>query len=121
MTMRSATTLRSLPLPASAPAAARAVFALLRHLQVGTLDIQLPDGSQARFGSGAAGEPQAALRLNNWALCCAALRSGDIGVAETYIAGDWVTSDLVALLRLCIANRAVIDRLVYGTWWGNLV
>ena len=121
MTMRSATTLSPLVLPASAPAAARAVFALLRHLQVGTLDIQLPDGSQARFGSGAAGEPQAALRLNNWALCSAALRSGDIGVAETYIAGDWVTSDLVALLRLCIANRAVIERLVYGTWWGNLV
>lgn len=51
--------------------------------------MQLPDGSQARFGSGATGEPHAALRLHNWTLCSAVLRSGDIGFAETFIAGDW--------------------------------
>jgi len=119
--MRSATTLTSsLSLPPSAPAAARAVFAMLRRLQVGTLDVQLPDGSQAHFGSGAAGEPHAALRLHNWKLCAAVLRSGDIGLAETFIAGDWAASDLVALLRLCIANREAMDAVVYGTWWGNL-
>ena len=120
--MRSATTLgSSLSLPASAPASARAVFALLRRLQVGTLDVQLPDGSQARFGSGAAGEPHAALRLHNWRVCSAALRSGDIGLAESFIAGDWAASDLVALLRLFIANRGAMDSVVYGTWWGNLL
>jgi cyclopropane-fatty-acyl-phospholipid synthase len=120
--MRSATTLgSSLALPASAPASARAVFALLRRLQVGTLDVQLPDGSQARFGSGAAGEPHAALRLHNWRVCNAALRSGDIGLAESFIAGDWAANDLVALLRLFIANRGAMDSVVYGTWWGNLL
>ena len=120
--MRSATTLgSSLPLPASAPPAARAVFAVLRRLQVGTLDVQLPDGSQARFGSGAAGEPHAALRLHNWRVCSAALRSGDIGLAESFIAGDWAANDLVALLRLFIANREAMDAVVYGTWWGNLL
>lgn len=120
--MRSATTLASsLALPASAPASARAVFALLRRLQVGTLDVQLPDGSQARFGSGAPGGPHAALRLHNWRVCGAALRSGDIGLAESFIAGDWAANDLVALLRLFIANRGAMDTVVYGTWWGNLL
>jgi len=121
--MRSATTFTSssLTLPPSAPAAARAVFAMLRRLKVGTLDVQLPDGSQAHFGSGAADEPHAALRLHNWKLCAAVLRSGDIGFAETFIAGDWAASDLVALLRLCIANRDAMDAVVYGTWWGNLI
>ena len=56
--MRNASTLSNpatpLALPPSAPAAARALFALLRRLQVGTLDVQLPDGGQIRFGSGAA-------------------------------------------------------------------
>ena len=87
--MPSVTTLGTRVLPPSAPATARAVFAMLRRLQVGTLDVQLPDGSQARFGSGATGEPHAALRLHNWTLCSAVLRSGDIGFAETFIAGDW--------------------------------
>jgi cyclopropane-fatty-acyl-phospholipid synthase len=118
--MPSATSLRSLVLPPSAPAAARAVFAMLRRLQVGTLDVQLPDGSQARFGSGAAGEPHAAVRLHNWKLCSAVLRSGDIGFAETFIAGDWAANDLVALLQLVIANREAMESVVYGTWWGNL-
>ena len=120
--MRSATTTApALSLPPSAPAAARAVFAMLRRLQVGTLDVQLPDGSQARFGSGAAGEPHAAVRLHNWQLCSAVLRAGDIGFAESFIAGDWAANDLVALLQLVIANREAMDAVVYGTWWGNLI
>ncbi len=110
----------SLALPPTAPAAARAVFALLRRLQVGTLDVQLPDGTQLHFGNGKPGEPHAALRLHNWAICSAAMRSGDIGVAETFIAGDWAANDLVALLQLVIANRDAMASLVHGTWWGNL-
>ena len=118
--MHTATTFSPLVLPLTAPAAARALFAMLRHLQVGTLDVQLPDGSQTRFGHGAAGEPHAAVRLHNWKLCGAVLRAGDIGFAETFIAGDWATSDLVALLQLVIANRDAMAAMVYGTWWGNL-
>ncbi|MBL8349947.1 MAG: class I SAM-dependent methyltransferase [Burkholderiaceae bacterium] len=119
--MHSATTLTTLDLPPSAPPAARAVFAILRRLQVGTLDVQLPDGSQARFGHGAPNEPHAAVRLHNWKVCGAALRSGDIGFAETFIAGDWAANDLVALLQVFIANREAMESVVYGTWWGNLL
>ena len=119
--MSSATTLSGATLPRSAPAAATAVFALLRRLQIGTLDVQLPDGASLRFGHGAPGQPHARLRLHNWAPCAAVLRSGDIGFAETFIAGDWATADLVGLLRLFIANREVIETAVYGTWWGNLL
>jgi cyclopropane-fatty-acyl-phospholipid synthase len=112
------TTVDTLALPSAAPAAARAVFRLLRELRVGSLDVQLPDGSQARFGSG--GQPRAALRLLDWRACSAALKSGDIGFAEAYIDGHWSTPDLVALLELLIANRSVIERVIYGSWWGSL-
>ena len=78
----SVTTLdRSAP-PRSAPAAAATVFSLLRGISVGTLDLQLPDGSQMHFGKAAAGEPHASLRLHNWSVCASVLRSGDIGFAE---------------------------------------
>ena len=113
------TTIDSFALPAAAPAAARAVFRLLRSLRVGGLDVQLPDGTQAHFGSH--DQPRAALRLVDWKACSAALRSGDIGFAEAYIDGHWSTPDLVALLELFIANRDAIEAVIYGSWWGSLV
>ncbi len=120
--MRSATTTASpLALPPSAPAAARALFALLRRLHTGTLDVQLPDGGQLHFGTNTPGQPHAALRLHNWKMCAAVLRSGDIGFAETFIAGDWAASDLTALLALFNANREAMESAVYGTWWGSLL
>lgn len=105
----------------AAPAAARAVFSLLRKLRFGSLDLQLPDGTMLHFGSLAAGEPRAAMALRNWRPCAAALRSGDIGFAECYIAGDWTTPDLATLLAVFVANRDEVESVVYGTWWGSLV
>ena len=124
--MTSASSLSSdedLSLPAGAPAAARMVLGLLRRLQVGTLDLQLPDGSTARFGqTGESGQNalRAALRLHDWGVCAAVLKSGDIGFAEGYIDGHWSTPDLTALLKLFIANRELIEGAIYGHWWGRL-
>ncbi len=106
--------------PATAPPSARAVFRLLRQIRGGTLDVQLPDGSLLHFGQAQGGERRAALRLLDWSVCSNALKSGDIGFAESYIAGHWTTPDLVALLELFIANRDAIESIVYGTWWGSL-
>ncbi|GAP35515.1 cyclopropane-fatty-acyl-phospholipid synthase family protein [Piscinibacter sakaiensis] len=107
-------------LPASAPAAARAVFRLLAQVRHGSLLVQLPDGGSLQFGDPAHG-PRAALRLLNWNVCGATLRSGDIGFAETYIAGDWTTPDLAGLIRLFLANREAIESMLYGHWWGALL
>jgi cyclopropane-fatty-acyl-phospholipid synthase len=117
----STTTLSRWALPGSAPAAARAVLRLLQRLQHGRLTLHWPDGQQSTFGSSAGGEVQATLRLHNWNICAAALRSGDIGVAETFIAGDWDSPDLAALLGLFVANRAHFETVVYGSWWGSLL
>ncbi|MBL8316264.1 MAG: class I SAM-dependent methyltransferase [Rubrivivax sp.] len=111
-------TAHTLPLPGTAPASTRAVLRLLAQLKTGTLDLQLPDGSLAHFGDGQA--PRAALRLHDWRVCAAALKSGDVGFAESWIAGDWSTPDLVALLTLFIANRDAVESAIYGSWWGSL-
>lgn len=104
-------------LPQSAPRSARLVFQLLRRLRHGTLDVQLPDGTHARFGSGAA--PRAAIRLLNWNVCSRALQSGDIGFAESHIDGEWTSPDLKALLDVFILNREEVESVVYGNWWGR--
>ncbi len=106
-------------LPADAPAAAQAAFRLLQRLQHGSLSVLLPDGTLRHFGHG--GGLSAALTLKNWNLFAAALKSGDIGFAESYIAGDWTTPNLTDLIKLFIANRQHVEGVIYGTWAGRLL
>ena len=106
-------------LPKDAPGAARTTLKLLLRLKHGTLTVHLPGGSVQRFGSGQA--PLASLNLHNWNPCSAALRSGDIGFAESYIAGDWTTPNLSDLLQVLIANRNEVEDVIYGSWLGRLV
>lgn len=117
----STSTFASHVLPESTPAAARTVFRLMGRLRHGSLAVQIPDGTTLRLGSAAQGELRAAIRLRNWNVCAAALKSGDIGFAETFIDGDWSTPDLTTLLRLFIANRDEVERVIYGAWWGLLL
>ena len=105
-------------IPDDAPGAARTALRMLLRLKHGTLTLQLPDGSLQRFGSGNA--PMARLHLHNWSPCRAALRSGDIGFAESYIAGDWTTPHLTDLLELLIVNRKEVEDVIYGSWLGRL-
>jgi cyclopropane-fatty-acyl-phospholipid synthase len=105
----------------SAPAAARAVFRLLGQLRYGSLDVRLPDGAMAHFGTAGGDGPRAQIALRNWNACAAALKSGDIGFAETYMAGDWTTPDLATLLQVFTANRDAVEQVVYGSWWGALL
>ncbi len=121
MTTTTAANATGSSLPPTAPASARAVFAMLRRLQIGLLDVQLFDGTQLQFGKVREGEPRAAIRILDWRVCAAVLKSGDIGFAEAYIDGHWTTPDLVALLRLLLANRDAIEDVVYGSWWGSLL
>jgi cyclopropane-fatty-acyl-phospholipid synthase len=115
--MNTTTASPSFAVPTGAPAAARQVLRLLQRLVHGSLTLQLPDGSALRFGNGHS--PHAAIALRNWNVCANALRSGDIGFAESYAAGDWTSPNLTDLLTLFIANRKVIDGMVYGSWAGR--
>ncbi len=108
----------SFALPHGTPAAARSVLRLLKRLRHGSLTVQLPDGSMQRFGGDAM--PHATLALHNWNVCGAALKSGDIGFAESFIAGDWSTPNLTDLLRVLISNRAEVESVIYGSWVGRL-
>jgi cyclopropane-fatty-acyl-phospholipid synthase len=106
---------------AGAPAAGRSVLQLMSELPYGSLDLELPGGELLRFGGRAQPGLRASIRLANWNVCPVTLASGDIGFAESFIAGDWSSPDLPALLRLFIANRQAVEGLVYGRWWGRLL
>ena len=103
----------------SAPMAARRVLQLLEKMEHGTLTVQFTDRSSKVYGNGAM--PHAAISLRNWNVFLASMKSGDIGFAETYIAGDWTTPALGDLLRVMIQNRRVVEDLIYGSWWGRMI
>jgi cyclopropane-fatty-acyl-phospholipid synthase len=105
--------------PHHPPAVAQRVLRLLDGLTVGGLRMELPDQQHKVFGDTHSG-PQASLRIHDWQVFSATLRSGDIGFAEGYIAGQWDTPDLTTLLQLMVANRRVMDDVIFGTWWGRL-
>ncbi len=119
MNTLTATARNSLQLPERAPAAVRTVFRLLQQLRHGSLTLQLPDGSVQTVGDGQG--PHASVHLHNWKPFGAALKSGDIGFAESYIAGDWSTPQLADLLGLLLANRHALDDVIHGSWAGRLL
>ena len=100
------------------PAAAKRGLHMLQSIQKGCLHLTLPDGQRLRFGKDDA--IQAHIQLHNWHVFGAALRSGDIGFAESFMAGNWDTPDLTALLQLLVINRRPMDDMIFGTWWGRL-
>ena len=98
------------------------MLSLLQRLQHGTLHVQWPDGSVAQYGATPASGPalNATLHLHSYAPLTQALKSGDIGFAESYIAGEWTTNNLSELLQLLVANRRDMDALIFGSWLGRL-
>ncbi|MFC6283541.1 MULTISPECIES: class I SAM-dependent methyltransferase [Polaromonas] len=121
-------TAQGMAFPKDAPAAARSALRLLQNLRHGALILQLPDGSQRRFGEHpqqhtmhTPKHPSASITLHNWNVFGAALKSGDIGFAESYIAGDWSTPNLTELLKVFSANRQEVDAMIFGTWFGRLL
>lgn len=89
------------------------VFQLFEGLRGGLLEVRLPDGSCALFGEG---EPAATLWVQDEALFSRVLSRGDIGLAESYLDGEWDSPDLTALLSFLARNREPLRRALYGAW-----
>jgi cyclopropane-fatty-acyl-phospholipid synthase len=96
-------------------------LALLRRLQAGTLTLRTPDGVTHQATGVSRPELHAVLDVHDWSVFGATLRTGDIGFAESFMAGQWTTPQLADLLRLILANREVVDQAIYGSWWGSLL
>ena len=89
--------------------ARRVVLARLERLEHGRLWLREPDGSVTAYGA-PDGEPSAALNVRSWRFFSRIATGGDIGAGESYMDGDWSSPDLVGLVRLFLANEAVLDR-----------
>ncbi len=101
---------------AGMPAKAKFVLQAAMSLPHGSLTVRLPDGRTARMGDNGPG-PDAMLVLNNWNLPGRAFASGTIGVAESYMDGDWESPDVTTFLELFVINRDAGEKLAGGANW----
>src|SRR6201991_4941058 len=93
------------------PRLVRLAFGFGSKLRRGTLDVTLPDGRKVRLGGVEPG-PAAAMTLANYGFASRLLRSGDIGIAEAYLRGEWDTPDLTQFLYLFCVNHDLIQMML---------
>ncbi len=95
--------LRAAP-KARAPLVDRVAAAVLErelaHLEGGSLDVTLPDGSRRSFGAGT----PVSLEIHDRGLFRRLATRGKVGFGESYTAGEWDTDDLVGLFELLLRN-----------------
>lgn len=97
------------------PASFRIAGMLLLRSTQGSLRFDLPDGRRVLFDSGAEG-PHAVVQVHSFGFAQRALAGGDIGFAESYMAQEWSTPDLTAVLEYFSANFEQAGRLAVGGW-----
>ncbi|WP_309043454.1 cyclopropane-fatty-acyl-phospholipid synthase family protein [Marinobacter sediminicola] len=84
------------------------VIQQLKQLGAGTLTIRESGMDDLVFGDGNSEHPPAELIVHHQSTWRDLLTGGSVGAAEAYVAGDWSSPDLVALLRFFTRN---IDRM----------
>ncbi len=89
-------------------AAFGAVRARFERLERGVLWLRLPDGELRVFGDDPTG-PAAMLAVHDWRLFTRLVLGGDTGAGESFMDGDWSSPDLVALVRLFLANESALE------------
>jgi cyclopropane-fatty-acyl-phospholipid synthase len=97
--------------PTSAERRALATTAsMLAQLQVGALHVTLPDGRTRTFGDRTSGL-RSEIDVHDWRFLTRLLHGASVGVGESYMLGEWSSSDLVSLIRIMIANRRALRRI----------
>ncbi|MGZ5987067.1 MAG: class I SAM-dependent methyltransferase [Caulobacteraceae bacterium] len=105
---------RSLPELAGVPATFRTALRFIaRNWMLGSVTFVLPSGRELNIAGSEAG-PNARLIVHDFRFMRRALATGDIGFAEGYMAGEWDTPDLAALLGCFAANWDRMHKVTMG-------
>ena len=98
----------------AAPAAFRTAIAIARRTwEAGTMTFVLPSGRSLSVEGPAPG-PDGRLVIHDFRFVGRVLAGGDIGFGEGYVAREWDTPDLAALLEAFTLNFDRLEKLVDG-------
>ncbi|MFQ8431770.1 class I SAM-dependent methyltransferase [Amaricoccus sp. W119] len=85
-----------------------ASFEVLKGIELGRIDIALPDGRVFRVEGGEG--PTARLDIRNPELFARVAREGELGFCEAYLDGWWDTPDLQLLLDVLLSSQNWVRR-----------
>ena len=91
----------------------KSLAGLLGGIQSGSIKILYQDGRTEVFGK-TDFSPKAMVHLHSYRMLRKLLIEGDVGLAESYIDGDWDTPDLVQVLALGPRNMEGIEKKILG-------
>ncbi|MGI9244199.1 MAG: SAM-dependent methyltransferase, partial [Verrucomicrobiales bacterium] len=80
-----------------------AVLKTLSRMQCGQLTLQFPDGETRHFGA-ADGGPSAKIVVQREDFFKSCALYGGVGLGESYVAGDWDTDDIRAVVEWFVVN-----------------
>src|SRR5262245_48958659 len=98
---------------AGLPRAAQLCFRLAERIRRGALEVGLPDGRRLLFRGPDAG-PYAVMTIRDYRCARRVMTSGDIGVAESYLRGEWDTPNLTEFLHLFCINQELMQAVLGG-------
>ena len=83
------------------------VFSMLKHIKYGILELTNYDNKYYIFGSDDKGL-KVKLKINKPGLTYNIIKSGSVGLAESYMKGDFETNNLPKLIELTAKNIKII-------------
>ena len=92
----------------------------LSRIEAGELRAVFPSNFQKVYSGGQVG-PTADIKINSWKLVPRLLLSGDMGLAESFLSGEWETSNLTQLLLLGDINERALGNAVTPSKFINLI
>ncbi|HSK94079.1 MAG TPA: cyclopropane-fatty-acyl-phospholipid synthase family protein [Candidatus Angelobacter sp.] len=97
-----------------AETAERVLLAAAARIKLGHLSVVLPDGRRREFGD-ATSDLRGEIAVHDRNAMVRLLIDGETGAGEGYMAGEWTSPDLPALLLLAALNRQELA--LIGGWW----
>ncbi len=100
--------------PTTLPRRFRPFQAVLRHIEFGSIDVELPDGSRLS-AEGQEPGPHGRIVILNRNFFRRLLGEGHLGFGEMYVDGWWTTPDLQALMDVILLNNESMANQFNGT------
>ncbi len=99
--------------------AKKTLAGLLQNIGHGSLQMKLPDQTTLWFGTQDS-TPTVNMKINDYRFFSKILKSGDIGLGESYVDGDWDTQDLAGFISFLIHNKPSMEKAALGSGiWGR--
>lgn len=84
------------------------VMSILKKFKIGDLELLMPDRKLTRYGTPGTA-PHVRVEILNWNFFWRLATGSDIGLGESFMAGEWKCTDVVAFLRLIIKNGECVE------------